>query len=367
VRILFDARSVRTPAGRYVLRGLTSAWQADSRVEAVVVASPTELTPDLLPEGIEAMRIDDRGWVPHVTRTLPRAADRARADVIFAPNALAPKDPRSVLFFQDLHHFRASASVRRDLRAPAVRIARWAWRKHASSEAMLAVCVSRDIEAEVARRLKIPVVMIPNGVDVSGVRWQGGADEVFVLGGIGARKGEALALRAWTRAVGQARNMESGLRIGGVEPAPRRTELESLAESLGVADRVRVEGLVTREQYLQRIATSRLAVSCSSLEAFGLPVAEAILMGAPVLASDTPAHVEHVRRAGAGELFSVDDEDMLVCKIRRSLDGTLPVQLRSPVDGWGWETRGRAHIDLYEQYVRPGRTVETLALGAGTR
>lgn len=347
MRILFDARSVSTPAGAYVFRGLTTGWLNDARVESVCAAVPPGFDGGLLPQGVEPIRATDSSWFQHIHRGLPRMADEAGADVVFVPNGLPPRDPRVVIYFQDLHHFQF-LSAGRSLGSHAANVARALWRRRAAPECRLAIPVSTDIHREVVRRLAIPITMIPNGVDVGSARWTGSDDRVVVLGGRGRRKGEDIALRAWSRVKPSARD---GLLLDiiGVEPGARREDLRSFAEQLGIGERIRIEGTMSREAYLERIASAALAVSCSRLEAFGLPVAESLAIGAPVIASDLPSHRELVARAGAGETFATGDARSLTERIELALTGSLPPRLASTPFGWSWRERARQHVDAYRE------------------
>ena len=348
MRILFDARSVRTPAGAYVFRGLSTGWLNDARVSAVLAAVPPGFERDLLPDGVEPIRAPESGWLQHIRMELPRIADGARADIIFVPNGLPPNDARVVIYFQDLYHFRLLISPGKSLRARASNVARAIWRSRAAAGCRLAVPVSTDIHREVVRRLHIPIVMIPNGVEVGAARWTGGSDRVVVMGGRGKRKGEEIAIRAWARLDPSAR---SGLRLDviGVEPAGRRDDLRALAVHLGVGGSVVVDGTMPRDAYLERVALGRLAVSCSRLEAFGLPVAEALVMGAPVLASDLPSHRELVARAGAGDTFASGNAEALAARLASALGGALPERLSGSPFGWSWRERARQHVEAYAQ------------------
>lgn len=284
-------------------------------------------------------------WLKHLRTELQQIADRAVADIIFVPNGLPPADPRVVIYFQDLYHFRI-VSGSAPLQVRAAELARATWRRYAAPSCRLAVPVSTDIYHEVVRRLDIPIVMIPNGVDVGSTRWTGGSDHIVVMGGHGRRKGEDVALRAWALLPVQLRK---GLRLGliGIEPSERRNELQQLAERLAIGDSVDVEGSMPRAEYLERIAGSVLTVSCSRMEAFGLPVAESLAMGAPVIASDISSHRELIARAGAGESFPSGDAAALARKIGAALDGGMPPRLATPPFGWSWRDRARQHVDAY--------------------
>lgn len=347
MRILFDARSVRTTTGSYILQGLTSSWRRDERVAAIFAAVPAGADTSNVPADLSVVRLPaGAGWVRHVTVALPRAADSVGADVIFCANGTGPSDRRTVLYFQDLFHFHSRGLP---LRGRLMEAARAAWRWISASDSGLGVAVSRTIADDAKQKVGgLTVVEIPNGVEVDSARWSGERDVVYVAGGTGSRKSEETAVRAWARV---RRRGATILEIGGVEPAGRRAELQRLVTELGLGDAVRVCGALPRLAYLERMARARLTVSCSRLESFGLPVAEALVMGAPVICSDLPAHRELLARAGAGECFPIGEDTLLAEGIERALDGRLPARLTTPPVGWDWSARGREHIDAYQRYL----------------
>lgn len=350
MRILYDARSVQTPSGLYVFQGLTAAWANDSRVERVVAAVRPDFDRALVPLGVEPISTESGSWLAHVSYRVRRLADGCHADVIFAPNGMAPRDARSVAYFQDLFHFRTRPGQPSDAHSLIARHMRAAWRTVAAPTWMLAVPVSTEIAAAVKERVASPSVLIPNGVDVGAWRWTGEEDSVFVMGGIGDRKDETTAIRAW-RHVRPAARGNTVLRIGGVEPAARRVALQAFADSQGIIGGVSITGAMTRDAYLESIARARLAVSCSTFEAFGLPVAEALALGAPLMASAIPSHLECMARAGVGEAFAAGNAEELAQKIEGALRGHGPQCLRQPPTDWSWASRGKQHVDAYSRYL----------------
>ena len=348
MRILFDARSVRTPTGSYILEGLTSSWREDSRVDNILAAIPPEFNLSSLPRDVTPVPLaGGESWLRHVLFSLRRAADRVQADVIFCANATGPRDRRVVLYFQDLFHF----AYRTGFLAQRKRlgeVARTTWRSVSAPGSGLGVAVSRVIGEHAKHACRgLSIREIPNGIEVGGRRWVGDEDVVFVAGGTGSRKSEEVALWAWARLGRYARSV---LEIGGVEPAARRGDLQRLVSELRLSN-VIVRGSVRRDEFLDRIARARLTVSCSAVESFGLPVAEALAVGAPVICTDIPAHRELLARAGVGTAFPVGDAESLAAVLRRALDGDPPTRLADAPLGWDWRTRGREHIDAYQNHL----------------
>lgn len=347
MRILFDARSVRTPSGLYVFQGLATAWCDNPRVSGVFAAIPEGFDSSRVPPGVEPVRHASASWLRHVGTVLPRLADRVQADIIFSPNASPPRDERSVLYFQDLFHFRSRVSKGKRVREWVGRTSRASWRAVAAPAALLGVAVSAEVLAHVRRRVRVRSVLIPNGVDVHDHRWVGDQSEVVVMGGIGSRKDEGVAIRAWARLPARTR-AGVRLRVIGVEPETRRATLATLADSLGVAESTSVTGRLSRDAFLEIVARSRVAVSCSRLEAFGLPVAEALALGAPLICSDIPAHRELMRRAGAGSHFVPHDSIDLSRRIASALEGAVPARMTPAPEAWTWRVRADEHLDAYQ-------------------
>lgn len=350
MRILFDARSVRSASGVQVLRGLLSAWQEDQRVQSLYAGISPGMDSIVIPRGVEVRTIPNCSWLSYMSYRLPLLADTCNADVIFSPNGVGPRDPRCVVYFQDLSHFRAGVSQYNNPPARVRRATRAGWRLVAAQHWRLAVAVSREMAAEVALRVATPVVSIPNGVDVDARKWVGDRDFIFVMGGTGARKDEATAIRAWAQVDPEFRR-KTVLKIAGVEPSSRLESLGRLARGLHVSSSVAVSGGIPRGAYLDLIAQSRAAISCSSLEAFGMPVAEALAIGAPVLCSSIPSHLDLLDSAGAGDSFPVGGAAELARKLEEVLGGNAPIRLLEEPEAWSWGSRGKQHIDAYERFM----------------
>lgn len=354
MRILFDARSVRTPSGRYVLQGLTAAWRDDTRVSAVIAAIPRAFPLDELPDGVAPMRVSSSNWATHFLTELPRAADVARADIIFCPNGIGPADARVVVFLQDMYHFAFKAASGSTAQVALQRAIRMGVRALSHRYYRVAVAVSRTIAREAERRFHLPIEIVPNGVDIGDLRWKSSEPSVFVLGGIGARKDERTALKAWSLLSHRPPGMR--LTIVGVEPKARRMNLRLFARKLGVAASVSVRGSVSRPRYLEQLSRCCLAISCSRLESFGLPVAEALVMGVPLACSGIEAHADLTASAGGGTLFTPGDAQHLAAIIESALRGAPPPVPSAPLLDWSWASRAAQHIDIFQRFVRGPNT-----------
>lgn len=108
------------------------------------------------------------------------------------------------------------------------------------------------------------------------------------------------AMPALARSIPAAR-----LRIVG--DGPQRPELESLARSLGVADRVECAGRLSDEELDQAYATAAVFALPSAQEGFGIVYLESWRHGLPVVAGDADAGAEVVERGMTGLLVRAGD------------------------------------------------------------
>ena len=114
------------------------------------------------------------------------------------------------------------------------------------------------------------------------------------------------------RAFAELRDRGTPARLVVVGDGPALASSRALAARLGVGDSVRFTGAVSDEELRHWWASASLYATASSQEAFGIGLAEALVAGLPVVASDIPAHREVIRRAGpdvAAHLCPTRDTD----------------------------------------------------------
>jgi glycosyltransferase involved in cell wall biosynthesis len=143
-------------------------------------------------------------------------------------------------------------------------------------------------------------------------------------------------------------------RLCGRPDPPDRARVEALARELGVADLVRVEGVVEHRRLAPLYRGAAALVYPSAVETFGLPPLEAMACGCPVVASNRTAVPEIV---GNGALVvDPDDVGALADAIRRLLtDSALRRDLVA---------RGFANLRRFDWAVTAEETLAALRAAA---
>ena len=141
--------------------------------------------------------------------------------------------------------------------------------------------------------------------------------EILTLSNVAAYKRQALVIRALALLVKRA-GLESLVYriVGEVAPAYRK-ELAELARSLGVGDRVIIEGRIDGALVAQRYQQARGFVLMSVCESFGIPAVEAMSFGTPVIVANICALPEVC--GNAADLVEPDQTTALADAIQRVL------------------------------------------------
>ncbi|MCS7306650.1 MAG: glycosyltransferase [Thermoguttaceae bacterium] len=171
------------------------------------------------------------------------------------------------------------------------------------------------------------IYVIPNGVDTQRFRPRpknlplatqlGIPAEVPVVGIVAAlrpEKNHELFLAA-ARRVSQTRPQTLFLIVGDGQ---RRADLEQLAASLGLADRVRFTG--TRSDIPEVLSLLDVFVLCSHMEANPLSILEAMASGKPVVATSVGSIPEHLQDGKTGFLVPPGNVHRLADRILWLLD-----------------------------------------------
>nr|CAA9287287.1 hypothetical protein AVDCRST_MAG63-4406 [uncultured Armatimonadetes bacterium] len=126
------------------------------------------------------------------------------------------------------------------------------------------------------------------------------ADTPYVLyaGTLEPRKNLPRLIAAFARVVAQSRLPEHRLVLAGGSWGRYDEELRRVAQDSGIADRVVMTGYVTNDSMNALMTGSDAFAYVSEYEGFGMPPLEAMVCGAPVVASNTTSLPEVVGDAG---------------------------------------------------------------------
>ena len=128
-----------------------------------------------------------------------------------------------------------------------------------------------------------------------------------------------------------------------------------LVRKLNLDGMVQFTGRLTREQLAQRYAAARIAVVPSLYEGFGLPAAEAMACGTPVIATTGGALPEVV--GDAGMLVPPANAGALAAAVRQLLNDRQAQQRMSEVgkrrvrEQFNWEQAARKTLEVYQEVI----------------
>lgn len=137
-----------------------------------------------------------------------------------------------------------------------------------------------------------------------------------------------------------------------------------LVRELGLSSRVQFTGHLSQEQLVRLYNQAMLAVSPSLYEGFGLPAAEAMACGTPVVATTAGAFPEVIDHGETGWLAPPRDAHALADAIRLlSEDEGLRRRLgeagrRSVVERFNWRRAAEETLAVYEEVLRRPRVDE---------
>jgi glycosyltransferase involved in cell wall biosynthesis len=159
------------------------------------------------------------------------------------------------------------------------------------------------------------------------------------------------------RAVAALRGRYPTLRYLLVGGGPDRPQLEALAQSLGVGDRIHFTGALPHEEAMDELARCHVHVMPSRIDGFGVAHVEAMAAGLPTIGG-AGTGAEDIARAGGGALLvRPGDSSALV----RTLDELLRDDARrerlgeearrTVAERFSWETGGKLTVDIYRSVV----------------
>lgn len=289
--------------------------------------------PDLVPEGVEPVRLDTAVQEVRMAWTLPRLLRRLGASLVHTQYAIPLRSPcPAVVMVHDLSFERdASAMPWKDrlvFRAVVPRAVRRAARVVTVSERS-----KRDI-LELYGTRPDKVVVTPNGVDPAFGPGPVGGGEPYLLtvGAVQPRKDQMAALRA-------AGEVGLPLVVAGPE---KDTATAAELRAAGA----RLEGYVTIERLAELYRGAACLVQASRYEGFGLPVIEAMTCGTPVVIAPDPALVEVA--GGAAVVAEGGRLGAAVAEALRDRERLVAVGL-ARARAFSWEETAARTVQVYAE------------------
>jgi glycosyltransferase involved in cell wall biosynthesis len=284
--------------------------------------------PELVPDGVGALRLDAHSQELRMAWSLPRLLRRLRPRVAHFQHAL-PLGWRgpSVVTLHDLH-FEHDPGVMGLLD-------RWTFKAvvpRAARRAARVIAVSERTKRDVVSLYGIPeskVVVTPHGVDPSFSPGPGAHDYVLFVGAVQARKDPLAALAA-------AGDVGLPLVVAGPEKEP---ELVRELRRRG-AD---VRGWVTQHELAELYRGAAALVLPSRFEGFGIPVVEAMASGTPVVVSDDAALREV---AGDAAAYASGDLGAALAGVLADRERYVRAGLERAAR-FTWEETARRTADVY--------------------
>jgi glycosyltransferase involved in cell wall biosynthesis len=306
MRVLIYAPAARMGGARSHILGLLPELATLAREDEYLLIAQPDLLSELpaLPESwrIRFERAETRGFLGRLAweqRILPRIAETWRADVLLSFGAFVPLHspcPSVLEAGNALYFTRAYWQVlaREPLRLRAEEWARWRLLRASLHAAERVITPTRAMRTDVVTRLpslgpKVDVALWGVAPIFHSVRWRPTATDVLLGVSKHSINKEFDVLIA---ALPYVRRRWPGARLvftGTSDESRWSRRSVALARQLGVRDRVCFAGDVPNMRIPELIQQSRVMVFPTWCESFGMPLAEALAMGAPAVAADIPA------------------------------------------------------------------------------
>ena len=194
------------------------------------------------------------------------------------------------------------------------------------------------------------VTVLRNGVDLDAFRPVDRAaaraaldldgPTLLSVGHLIERKGHALVIEALANL--------PGWRLLIVGDGPKRAELDALARTLGVADRVRLVGPVPHAELSRYYTAADMLVLASEREGWANVLLESMACGTPVLASPIPGNPEVVQERAAGLILTERSAHGILIGAQRLAEQPPDrAATRTYAERFGWAATSQGQLDLF--------------------
>jgi glycosyltransferase involved in cell wall biosynthesis len=306
MRVLIYAPAARTGGARSHVLGLVPELAAIAPGDEFLLLAQPDLIAELPPLpptwSLRSERAEQRGFVRRLIweqRVLPRILQAWRADVLLSFGSFVPlrSSCPSVLEAGNALPFTRmywQVLTRESTRLQVEERARWALLRASLQAAARVLVPSRAMRQDVVTRLpglgpKIDVAIWGVAPVFHQVRWQDPAGKTILGVSRHAISKEFDVLVAALPYLLRAGHPVELVLTGRPEETRWSRRSLALAHQLGVANRVCFAGDVPNQDMPALMQRARAVVLPTWCESFGLPLAEALAMGAPAVGADIPA------------------------------------------------------------------------------
>ncbi|GAA4564082.1 glycosyltransferase family 1 protein [Micromonospora coerulea] len=225
-------------------------------------------------------------------------------------------------------------------------------------------------------RMGVPrsrMTVVPSGVNLGtfaplgpAAARDGDRPRILTVGRLVERKGFQDVIRAIALVPGAECVVVGGPPAGLLETDPYALRLRALADSLGIADRVKLVGAVPREEMARWYRSADVLVAAPWYEPFGLTPLEAMACGVPVIGTAVGGLIDTVVDGRTGDLVPARDPQALGAAIRRLLGdrirrfGYATAARERARRRYSWSTTADRLTEVYGQVAtvrRPTRVV----------
>ncbi|QIM19499.1 glycosyltransferase family 4 protein [Leucobacter coleopterorum] len=358
MKVLFDARYIRVDFHDGISRYSAELAAALSQLTPVTFLIHDERQRESLPEGADCLKIHapTSAKEPWTARVL----NRYKPDAVFSPMQTMGAAGRRfglILTLHDTIYYRHRTPPR-DLAWPI----RLGWRLfHLSywpqrltlnaADVVATVSETSKREFERVRLTKRPIVVIPNAPKLVENQKSGasvaasGPTNLIYMGSFMPYKNVETLIRGMAFLPDHTLHL-----LSRISPA-RRAELAALVP---LDARVVFHEGVTDEEYERLLRDNAVLVTASKDEGYGLPLAEALTQGVPVVASDLP--IFHEVAAGGALYFETTNPGDFALKVRELGDPAVLAEViargTEHSKMFSWDRSARILLETLEAVAR---------------
>lgn len=342
-KILFVIPALRGGGVERVLVVLLRHFDRSLFEPVLIVFETLDEFPGELPEDVRIVAldaVDKRGAIGNIRliMALARNIKREAPDIIcsfmeytnhltsLAKRIACSHAPLYLTYHSDMSQYYRPGRLR------SARLIKWILRHIIYPKATKVVCVSKGVMDDLVNNWRLPrtkAIVIHNPIEIDRIKnmvlesvdhpwFRQDIPIIVACGRLAQEKNYPLLLRAFA----MVNKEKTVCRLAILGQGPLKDELQSYAETLGVADSVEFMGF--QKNPFKYIACSKFLVLSSDWEGFPMVIIEAMSCGTPVISTRCPSGPDESITDGLnGLLVPVDDDDALAHAMIRLLKDEL--------------------------------------------